>query len=207
MKFRAITAAVSGIAMAGSLSVSAPAQAQASSPYIGQLMLTGANFCPRGWSTAEGQLLPIAQNTALFSLLGTVYGGDGRTTFGLPDLRGRAPIGRGRGAGLADYRQGERGGAESFTLTVNQMPSHNHTGTVLALPSAANASGPVRNYFAIGTNGTQVYASSMTPPTNFMGANSLRIANTGGNQSVNKRSPYLAMYWCVALQGIFPSRS
>jgi len=170
-------------------------------------MLFGGNFCPRGWTNADGQLLAIAQNSALFSLFGTIYGGDGRTTFGLPDLRGRAPIGRGSGPGLATQSWGQRGGTESFTLTVNQMPSHDHTGTVLALPSDANASGPVRNYFAIGTNGTQVYGSSMTPPTNFMGANSLRIAPAGGGQSVNKRSPYLAMYWCVALQGVYPSRS
>ncbi len=206
MKFRAITAAVGAIAMAGSLSVSAPAQAQ-SDPLLGQLMLTGAGFCPRGWTTAEGQILAINTNQALFSLYGTTYGGDGRTSFGLPDLRGRAPIGIGNGPGLASQNWGQRGGSESFTLNVTQMPSHNHAGTVLALPSDANSTRPVRNYFAIGTNGTQVYASSATPPTNFMGANSLRIANTGGSQSVNKRSPYLAMYWCVALQGVFPSRN
>ena len=206
MKFRALTAAVGAMAMASSLSISAPAQAQVD-PYIGQMMLTGANFCPRGWSTAEGQLLAINTYQALFSLLGTTYGGDGRTSFALPDLRGRAPIGIGNGPGLASQSWGQRGGSESFTLNVTQMPSHNHTGTVLALPSAANSTRPVRNYFAIGTNGTQVYASSAASPTNFMGANSLRIANTGGGQSVNKRSPYLAMYWCVAMVGIYPSRS
>lgn len=96
-------------------------------PYIGEISMFGGNFAPRGWAFCDGQLLPIAQNTALFSLLGTIYGGDGRTTFALPDLRGRVPVHSGNGPGLSDYRVGQRGGSERIILTINQIPSHNHS--------------------------------------------------------------------------------
>ncbi|KLI63009.1 phage tail protein [Aurantiacibacter marinus] len=191
--------------MAASLSFAAPAQAQ-SEPFIGQLMLTGANFCPRGWANAEGQLLPISSNSALFSLLGTTYGGDGESSFGLPDLRGRAPIGQGRGPGLADQRWGQRGGSESFTITEAQMPSHRHTAGLSVNALESNTNQPARSYPAVGPVGTNTYYRGTRPPY-FMAADAFEIFPTGGNQSVNKRSPYLAMYWCIAMQGIYPSRS
>lgn len=204
MKLKSLLAA-SALASASMLAAPAPASAQ-SDPLLGQLMLFGGNFCPRGWSGAEGQLLAISSNSALFSLFGTMYGGDGRTTFGLPDLRGRAPISTGQGPGLPNYVQGSRGGSTQFTLTVNQMPSHTHTGTLAASSADGNSNSPVRNSFAKTTNGTNGYITG-NPAINNMHPDVLRINNTGGGQSVNKVSPYLTMRWCVALVGVFPSRN
>ena len=204
MKF-GFTLAASAMAVACAVSTPTPAKAQ-SDPLLGQLMAFGGTFCPRGWADASGALLPISQNQALFSLLGTIYGGDGRTTFQLPDLRGRAPINNGQGAGLPDYPLGNRGGSVSFTLTTANMPAHNHTGTLAASPSAGNTNVPVRNSFAASTNGSNVYITG-DPAINNMHPDVLRINNTGSNLSVNKVSPYLAIRWCIATQGIFPSRN
>ena len=192
-----------GLVMAFSVISPRPAAAQ-SEPLLGQLMLFGGNFCPRGWTNADGQLLPISSNSALFSLFGTMYGGDGRTTFGLPDLRGRAAIHTGRGPGLANYRQGSKGGAESLTVTVttNNMPSHKHA--VQGTNSTANLAGP----------GTDLLARNASAPTYHNGPANVTmdasmITNTGGGQpiTVQKRSPFLTLRWCVALQGVFPSRN
>ena len=181
-----------------------PAKAQAD-PFLGQLMLFGGNFCPRGWSTASGQLLPIAQYSALFSLLGTTYGGDGRTTFGLPDLRGRSAMGQGTGPGLPTYNLGQKTGRVDFTLTTAELPSHNHTGTMRASNQMGDSVNPAGKALAVDASGDNIYHSAGS--TTDMGPNLLKIDNTGSNMPVNKTSPALAMYWCIALQGTYPSRS
>ncbi|QFT78500.1 phage tail protein [Erythrobacter sp. THAF29] len=201
-KLSLLTAAA--VALASFSAVPQPAKAQ-SDPLLGQLMLFGGNFCPRGWSRTDGQLLAINSNQALFSLLGTMYGGDGRTTFGLPDLRGRAPISTGQGPGLPNYLMGQKGGTEAFTLTVSQMPSHTHTGTMRASTQIGNSANPNNKVLAVDPAGDKMY--HVAGATNNMAADSLVISNTGGNQAVNKLSPFTTMQWCIALVGTFPSRN
>ena len=167
-------------------------------PFIGQIMMFGGNFAPRGWAFCDGQLLPISQNTALFSLLGTTYGGDGRTTFALPDLRGRTPIHSGHGPGLSDYRQGSKGGQETVTLTVNQMPSHNH---VVKANLDEGTSDEVENNY-LSNSSTPLYSSSADG-----NLNTSSVVHTGGGQAHSNMQPYLAIQYVIALQGIFPSRS
>lgn len=204
MKSTKLLAATS-VAVTSLMTISTPANAQ-SDPLLGQMMAFGGNFCPRGWAKTEGQLLAISQNQALFSLLGTMYGGDGRTTFGLPELRGRAPISVGNGPGIGNYVQGAKGGTTNFTLTVNQMPAHNHTGTIAASPTAGDTNQPVRNSFALAPAGQNVYLDG-NPAVNNMHPDTLRINNNGGGQSVNKLSPFQVVQWCIATIGIFPSRN
>jgi microcystin-dependent protein len=173
-------------------------------PFLGSLLLVPYNFAPVGWALCNGQLLPIAQYTALFSLLGTTFGGDGKTTFALPDLRGRVPISSGQGPGLQNYVLGEAGGAEAATLGVNQLPAHNHN--VNAVSTLGTSSSPTNHYLAEGpgpTPNSGIYASSQPNTTLNPGA----ISQTGGSQPVDIRSPYLTLNWIIALQGIYPSRS
>lgn len=180
------------------------ARAQAE-PFMGQLMAVGFNFCPRGWTDANGQLLPISSNSALFSLYGTIYGGDGRTTFALPDLRGRSAIHEGNGPGLPPVVQGERGGATSFTLTQSTMPihSHNAVSTLRASEDAANQAAPEGNTLA----SAQTYVASAPQVALNTASVTTDVQPSGSNLPVEKRSPYLALRWCVALQGVFPSRN
>ena len=179
------------------------ATAQASDPFIGQLALVGFNYCPRGWAEADGQLLPIAQNSALFSLFGTMYGGDGRTTFALPDLRGRAPIHEGNGPGLQPLTsQGAKGGTENFTITENSMPMHSHD--VNATNVLADKPGPGGKLLAADS---LTYTSPPIPEGNKRVMDPSMIGFTGNGQPVQKRSPYLVMKWCVSMVGIFPSRN
>ena len=173
-----------------------------SDPFLGTIQPFGFNFAPRGWAKCDGQLLPIAQYQALFSLLGTTYGGDGRTTFGLPDLRGRSMLNQGSGAGLSPRTIGQRGGSETNTLTVNQMPSHNHALQSESQPADVPDSGG--NLLAQ-TPGNSIYKAPV-PRQNLAMANEA-ISNTGGGQAVNNLSPYLVVNVCIALQGIFPSRN
>ena len=168
--------------------------------YLGSLLLVPYNFAPAGWALCEGQLLPIAQYTALFSLLGTTYGGDGITTFALPDLRGRVPISSGQGVGLQNYNLGQTGGAENATLGVNQLPSHNHS--VNAVSSPGTASQASNHFLASSTQGS-VYSAA--EPT--VRLNAFTINYTGGGQPIDIRSPYLTLNWIIALTGIFPSRN
>jgi len=188
-------------ALVGILAFSQLVRAQASDPFLGQLMLFAGNFCPRGWATADGQLLPISQNTALFSILGTTYGGNGQTTFALPDLSGRAPIHSGQGPGLSNIDEGSSGGAESFTLGISQLPSHNHT--LIASNNIADKFLPQGNLLA----SKDRIASYTSPGNNQVQMDNAAIGNTGGNQPVEFRSPYLGMMWCIAVQGVFPSRN
>ncbi|MAK61430.1 MAG: phage tail protein [Ponticaulis sp.] len=171
------------------MAISSAAQAQ--EKLIGEVFMTGANFCPRGTAMADGQLLPISQYSALFSLYGTNYGGDGRTTFGLPDLRGRAPMHQGRGPGLTDRRLGQKFGAETTTLTVSNMPSHTH--------QTPNAGTPETFMVAPGSEEIEV----MTPSTD----STTSTANTGLNQNFNNIPPVLVMNYCVVIDGIYPSRN
>jgi microcystin-dependent protein len=168
-------------------------------PCIGQIQVFGFNFAPKGWAFCDGQLLPISQNTALFSLLGTTYGGDGRTTFALPDLRGRRIVHAGQGPGLSNISQGEKAGSENITLTVNNMPSHNHNVSV-AVNTSSGEESTSTNYLS-----SHAGAFSEAPVSGAVLAGVNQI-NVGGNQPVNIRNPYLGVYVCIALQGIFPSR-
>lgn len=175
-------------------------------PFLGQIQAFGFNFPPRGWALCQGQLLPINQYQALFSLLGTTFGGDGRTTFALPDLRGRSIVGVGNGPGLDNISWGQKGGAYTHTLTTGQLPSHNHAGTVRAGAGLANTATAKDNNFAANTGGTSIYNAGAVGD-NDMAAGNVAITNTGGSQSFNIRNPFLGIYVSIALQGIFPSRS
>lgn len=179
-------------------------------PFLAEIVMFGGNFAPRGWAFCDGQLLPISQYSALFSILGTTYGGDGRTTFALPDMRGRAPLHPGNGPGLSSRKLGAKGGSETNTLNSTQLPSHSHTaaGTVEANvnPGAqANTGNPGGSNFAFGT--TNIYNAEATNQK--MAANNVAVTvnNTGGGQSVNNMQPWLAVNFIIALQGVFPSRS
>jgi len=191
--------------------------------FVGEIRAFGFNFAPRSWAFCDGQLLPISQNTALFSLLGTTYGGDGRTTFQLPDLRGRAPIKFGNGPGLTSYPLGFRGGLEHVTLNTAQMPTHNHVAnasqfTVTFPASSADATtdtpGPGLNLSKTagegrGDPGSKIYGTG-TKDINLVempASGNLTIDNTGGGQAHENRMPYLAINYCICLFGIFPSRN
>ncbi len=180
---------------------SKPAAAQAS-PLLGQTMTVGFNFCPRGWALADGQLLAISSNTALFSLLGCTYGGDCRTSFALPDLRGRQVTHVGTGPGLAPTNWGQRGGSENQALTsAAQLPSHNHL--VNVTNATADKGGPGNDYLAAG--GGQHFQYHEGPPNRIMEPD--MISQTGSSQPFNIEDPYLGMYVCIALDGTFPSRN
>lgn len=171
-----------------------------SEPFVGEIRMFAGNFAPRGWAFCDGQLLAVSQNDALFSLLGTIYGGDGRTTFGLPDLRGRLPIHAGHGPGLSERRLGAKGGSEKETLTVNQMPSHGHPLT--ATSTTANSLQPGDNM--LGTAMSQVYFNTLLGPQHF---NSEAITHVGGSRSHTNLMPYLCIHFIIALFGIYPSRN
>ena len=203
LKFSIKTKIVAGALALSTLSGTAQAE-----PLIGEIRAFGENFCPRSWGEANGALLAISSNTALFSILGTTYGGDGRTTFALPNLRGRFATHNGTGPGLPTQTLGQIAGATTTTLTTANLPSHNH------LVSATNAQG---NKFGPGTDlladpnndetssDVRIYADGSLTPNQVMNAG--MISNAGGAQPINVQAPFLAMKWCVALQGVFPSRN
>jgi microcystin-dependent protein len=176
-----------------------------SEPFIGEIVMFAGNFAPRGWALCDGQLLAISSNTALFSILGTTYGGDGRTTFGLPDLRGRAAMHPGTGPGLATRRLGEKGGVENVTLNETQIPAHNHTatGTVQAHAAGPDSESPTGNVLA----NAESYSTQTANTTMAADTVNVTVANTGGNQSHTNVQPYQCVNYIIALQGIFPSRS
>lgn len=183
---------------------SAPAQATCSAePFLGSVCMTAASFCPRGYQEAAGQLLSIAQNTAVFSLLGTTYGGNGQTTFALPDLRGRAPIGQGQGPGLSSVVQGEVSGTEQVTLTVAQMPAHSHSAQLKGTASAGTTDSPAG---AVPARLARANSYSGGAADAAMGASALAVGVSGGNQPVPIRNPYIGLRYCIAMEGIFPSR-
>jgi microcystin-dependent protein len=170
-----------------------------SEPFLGEIRIFPYNFAPRGWAFCQGQLLPISQNTAVFSLLGTTYGGDGIQTFALPDLRGRVAISSGQGPGLSNHTLGEVSGTENTTLTVNQMPQHNHT--AMANDGTATTSRP--NGAALAHAASNVYAAA--PNGSAMNAGVIAVA--GGSQPFGNLQPFLVLNFCIALQGVFPSRN
>jgi microcystin-dependent protein len=161
-------------------------------PFLAEIRLMSFNFAPKGWALCNGQTLPINQNQALFSLLGTTYGGNGQTTFALPDIRGRVPVHEGQ-----NFSLGQRGGEEAHTITQGEFPTHNHLVNV----SNANANAtPTGNYFAAANNAYhQAPANTNIAPSS--------ITNIGGSQPHNNMQPYLAITFAIALQGIFPSQT
>jgi len=198
-------------------------------PYIGAMILFAGNFAPRGWALCEGQLLSINQNQALFSILGTIYGGDGRTTFALPDLRGRGPISSGNGPGLPSYRQGSRSGQATHVVNLLELPSHGHHTTATI---SGNVTVGVNNEPSDGSTNPagNLLGNSVAPTGNAAGGNNgkyngddatallggvsiaglranVTVNNTGGNQAHNNMQPYVAINYIIALQGVFPSRS
>ncbi|MEM7049393.1 MAG: tail fiber protein [Acidobacteriota bacterium] len=170
-----------------------------SEPFVGEMRMFGGNFAPRGWAFCDGQLLAVSQNDALFSLLGTIYGGDGRTTFGLPDLRGRVPLHAGSGPGLSPRRLGAKAGAEKVTLTVNQLPSHTHA--MQATNSLANNQDPAGRAPASAI-GIDAWAEDPDP----VNMSTQAITNVGGSRSHTNLMPFLCINFIIALFGIYPSR-
>lgn len=197
-----------GVALGFNMVGPKPALAGGSDPWLGEIDLVPYNFAPEGWAFCDGRILPINQNTALFSLLGTTYGGDGRTTFALPDLRGRLPIGveSGPGPGLSPYTLGERGGTENVTLTNNNMPMHTHLINATTSPGTTSTPGPNEYLAQPSTPDRQeidIYASG-TANTQLKN-NSIGLSGYG--QPINIQQPYLGLNYIIALQGIYPSRS
>jgi microcystin-dependent protein len=174
-----------------------------SEPFLGQIQTFGFGFAPRGWAQCNGQILPIAQNTALFSLLGTTYGGNGQTTFALPDLRSRWPNHQGQGPGLSSYDLGQVGGVENETLTIQNMPAHNHPATVGANSEGSTSADPTNNFLGNTAVGN-IYAGAGGANMN---ANMVTIGISGGSQPFPVIQPYLTINFCIALEGIFPSRN
>jgi len=172
-----------------------------SEPFIAEIRIFAGNFAPRGWAFCDGQLLPISQNTALFSLIGTTYGGDGRTTTALPNLQGRAPMHPGRGPGLTSRRLGQKGGTETVTLSEAQIPNHNHT--LRAQVSRGSALTPQDNFFNQSVGDT----AYLSPPTNLASMKTDMAPSTGGSQAHTNMQPFLAMNFIIALVGLYPSRS
>lgn len=174
-------------------------------PYLGDISIFAGNFAPRGWAMCEGQLLPISQYSALFSIMGTMYGGDGRTTFALPDLRGRMPIGIGNGPGLTSRRQGQKGGREDVVLTIGEMPNHQHSPRLHAEQALGDKPTPRDNMLA-GT-ASNPYAAPVLNDNIPMAADCITESAVGGNLPFDNMNPFIAMNFIIALEGIFPSRS
>ena len=170
-------------------------------PFVAEIRIFPFNFAPRGWAWCDGQLMPLSQNTALFSLLGTTYGGNGKSNFALPDLQGRAPMHPGQGPGLSLHDLGETGGSETVTLLESEIPSHSHG--LIGSTQNANQATPVGNDFSR-TTGFQPYLAPAGAPLVPMSDQALPPA--GGDQPHNNMQPYLTFYFCIALQGVFPPR-
>lgn len=176
---------------------------------LAYVTLFGGNFAPRSWAFCIGQIMPISQNTALFSLLGTTYGGNGTTTFGLPDLRGRAVVGAGQGPGLSPYSLGQLGGVETTTLNSNQLPAHLHVVNVTVTPASstsATTNNPNNGIYAPEAGGALAYASAANAAEKPYPV-PLNSGITGGNQPFSNRNPFLALNYIICLQGVFPARN
>ncbi len=170
-----------------------------SEPFVGEIRMFAGNFAPRGWAFCDGQLLAVSQNDALFSLFGTIYGGDGRTTFGLPDMRGRLPIHAGTGPGLSPRRLGAKGGAEKVTLTINQLPSHGHN--FRAVTGPADRASP-EDATVAETVTSDIY--NVEVPDSPLRSDA--VSHVGGSRSHTNLMPFLCIHFIVALFGIYPSR-
>jgi microcystin-dependent protein len=171
-------------------------------PFVAEIRIFPFNFPPTGWAWCDGQLMPISQNTALFSLLGTVYGGDGRSTFALPDLQGRAPMHHGQGPGLSPRDQGESGGSETVTILETEVPMHSHGLRASPDPAELQAPGPTRAIAR--SHNAQAYQTTSGESLGAMSSQAL--APAGGSAPHPNMQPYLTVYFCIALQGVFPPR-
>jgi microcystin-dependent protein len=177
------------------------------SPFVAEIRIFPFNFAPTGWAFCNGQLLPISQNTALFSLLGTMYGGDGKSNFALPNLEGTAPLQQGQGPGLSDYVQGEMTGTDTVTLLQSEIPAHAHF--FMVTTTAGTTESAPNNQLGVGGSGQkgQSYSANLyspSPPNQMMSFNAIGVA--GGNLPHNNMMPYLTLNFCIALQGVFPAR-
>ena len=212
MKTKFLLSSAAAATFAAAVFTSAPAGAQ-TTPYIGELRDVGFNFCPRGWVLADGRALAIAGHTALFSLYGTTYGGDGRTTFRVPNLVGRNAISFGIGPGLSNYNRGQKGGSETITLNTNTMGRHSHPATTVAELNATadngNTDTPGDTVVLANARGTDIYGNGDNGATLRSDAITATTTptNTGAGTPIEHRGPYQATNWCVALEGIYPSRS
>ena len=186
-----------------------------STPFLAEIKLFAGNFAPKGWALCQGQILPIQQNTALFSLLGTAFGGNGQTTFALPDLRGRAPLGWGQGPGLQNYTLGQQAGAETATIALSQMPAHTHTASIGTLGIAAastpgNKQSPANAVPAAEAVGVTATYSTAVPDVKMAAAalsGAPAVVATGGGQPTSIMQPYVTLTFIIAITGIFPSRN
>ncbi len=177
---------------------------------IGEIRLFGGNFAPKNWAFCAGQILSISSNTALFSILGTTYGGNGTTTFALPDLRGRTAVGTGNGPGLSSYTLGEMTGAETVALVTAEMPAHTHIATMVASTAVPTAASPSGGALGMGNRSVPMptmFTDTMSSPPAIMGANSAVLAPTGNGQAHENRQPYLALNYVICQFGVFPSRN
>jgi microcystin-dependent protein len=174
--------------------------------YIAQIIMFAGTFAPKFWAFCAGQIISISQNTALFSLLGTTYGGNGQTTFALPDLRGRVPVGTGQGPGLPNVVLGQVSGAPTTTLLITNMPAHNHTATTSVAVSAANTTSEEAAGNILANQAQNFYAPVATA-NGSLGGVTTTVGASGGNQPVSIMQPYLGMNFVICLQGIFPSRN
>lgn len=174
-----------------------------SEPFLAEVRIVGFNYAPRGWAFCDGQILPINQNQSLYSLLGTTYGGDGRTSFALPDLRGRVPIHVGQSNGGAIHQLGQKGGEEAHTLSTAEMPQHDHQ----LDGSSSNADSPIAtNQILAATPAADIYVQG-TGTNALQNMSAASVANTGGGQAHENMQPFLVLNYCIALQGLFPSRN
>ena len=171
-----------------------------SEPFLAEIRMVGFNFAPRGWAFCDGQILPINQNQSLYSLLGTTYGGDGRTSFALPDLRGRTPIHTGRSNGGADHQLGSKSGEETHTLSAGEMPQHDHTLNA----SSNNANVDTTEGHLLGSNS---FSGHYKDSGTLVALDARSVASVGGGQAHENMQPYLTINFCIALQGLFPSRN
>lgn len=171
------------------------------------IMIFAGNFAPLGWMYCDGSMQSIADNTALFSLLGTTYGGDGQTTFALPDLRGRTPVGTGTGGGLSTITLGEIAGSESVTLTQGQMPAHQHYMTPKMATSSSNADGSNSPSKVLATPAGNLYAPIGSAANSFLAGATVTLGLQGNNQSIGILQPYLALNYIICVEGIYPSRA
>ncbi|MBB4838559.1 microcystin-dependent protein [Sphingomonas kyeonggiensis] len=172
-------------------------------PFVAEIRIFPFNFAPRGWAWCDGQLLPLSQNTALFSLLGTTYGGNGKSTFALPDMQGRAPMHPGQGPGLSLHDLGETSGSETVTLLESEIPNHSHT---LRASVEDATQGTLANGVSLSTsNGGSLYQT--TTNTNLVTMSPQALSAAGGSAPHNNMQPYLTFYFCIAMQGVFPPRS
>lgn len=181
----------------------------ATDSFLGEIQILGCNFAPRGWAFCSGQLISISQNAALFSLLGTTYGGNGSTTFALPDLRSRTPVHQGQGLGLSSYVMGQQTGVENVTLLATEMPAHSHVAATTATQPCRNTGGDTENPSAAFPAQNPIAEVFSSTSNGNMGALAVTttLANTGGGQPHTNFQPFLALNFCIAIQGVYPSRN